>query len=259
MLTASARSRKREARAISTLGIAGIGRGDLDGDDEAPRLAGLLEAECFAHRRRIRPDDGRRRMRAVDHPQPGRAIPQPVIDRLEEGLVARRADPLHAVGRLDPDTAHRRIDLAGAVGAHAAARAVAHLLGAIGRAGHAGRRKHALAAHLAIDKHLLGGAFERAQHALHALRPQPLQRPAQMRREPRAGVVGALERRRVPHTPMPQRLHAVVPGRLVDMSTRIWHLPRRLFDFGQALRLSIKGMGRGGHPPTGASGLSQPD
>ena len=31
-----------------------------------------------------RADDGRRRMRAVDHPQPGRAVPKPVIDRLEE-------------------------------------------------------------------------------------------------------------------------------------------------------------------------------
>ena len=70
MLMASARSRKRDARAISTPESAGVGRRDLDGDDETPRPAGLLEAEALARRRHVRPDDGRSRMRAVDYPQP---------------------------------------------------------------------------------------------------------------------------------------------------------------------------------------------
>ena len=172
-----------------------------------------------------------------------------MIDRFEDGFVARLADPLHPVGCFDPDAAHRRIDLAGAVGAHAAARSVAHLLGAIGRTGHAGRGQHALAAHLAIDEQLFCGAFEWTQEPFHAMRPEPLQRTAQMQRKPRTGVIDPLEARCVPHTPMPQRHHVVVRRLLVDMSTRIWHLPARLIDFGQACCNSIDIVGREGIRP----------
>jgi hypothetical protein len=53
----------------------------------------------------------------------------------------------------------------------------------------------------------------------------------------------------VPHTPMPQRHHVVVPRPLVDMSTRIWQLPARLIDFGQACCNSIDSVGREGIRP----------
>ena len=45
-------------------------REDFDGDDETSRLASLLETEGLPRRRNARADDGRHRMRAVDHPQP---------------------------------------------------------------------------------------------------------------------------------------------------------------------------------------------
>ena len=152
MLMASTRSRKREARAIST-------SGSLEsGGETSTVVTKRPDWQACSKPKLSRAGTAVGRMAvgyacaAIDHPQPGRTVPKAVIDRFEKRLVARRADPLHAVGRLDPDTAHARIDLAGAVGAHAAARTVAHLLGAIGRAGHAGRGQHALAAHLAIDQ-----------------------------------------------------------------------------------------------------------
>jgi hypothetical protein len=56
---------------------------------------------------------------------------------------------------LHPDAGHVRFDLAMAIGADAAAGAVAQLLRAVHRARHAGRGQHALAAHPAIEQEAL--------------------------------------------------------------------------------------------------------
>ncbi len=63
------------------------------------------------------------------------------------------------------------IDLAIAVGAHAAAGAVAQLLGAVHRAGHAGGRQDALAAHAAVEQHALDAALERSDGPLQPVMP----------------------------------------------------------------------------------------
>ena len=70
------------------------------------------------------------------------------------------AHPARAFPGLHPDTAHLRLDLAMPVGAHPAAGAVAHLLGTVHRAGHAGRAEHALAAHLAVEQQALDVALD---------------------------------------------------------------------------------------------------
>src|ERR1019366_5561533 len=133
-----------------------------------------------------------------------------MIDWFEEGLLLRRVDPLQPVDRFNPDTAHRRIDFTAAVGAHAAARPIAHLFGAVGRASHAGGGERALAAHLAIEQQLLGRAFEWKQQPFRILEAGPLQRTAQVRGQARTGVIGPLENGRVPYAPMSQRLHAII-------------------------------------------------
>ena len=87
-------------------------------------------------------------------------------------------------------------------------------------------------------------------NAFHAMRAEPPQGTAQMQREPRAGVIDPLEARCVPHAPMPQRLHAVVPGPLVDMSTRIWHLAGSLDLISVKLSVfRLMGVGRAGIRP----------
>ncbi len=63
-------------------GIGGVGRGDFNGDDEAPGLAGLLKSKGLPRRGSVRANKDRLRMGVVDHPQPGRVIPKPVVDRL---------------------------------------------------------------------------------------------------------------------------------------------------------------------------------
>lgn len=156
-------------------GISGIGRGDLDGNDETSRIASLLEAEGFPRWPNVGVDDGRHRTCAIDHPQPRRAVPKAVIDRLKECLVRLLADPLAAVHRFNPDAAHGWIDLAHSIGAHPTAGSIAHLLGAIGRARHAGRGQGALAAHLAIEQQLLRRAFDRLQYPFRPLRAGPAQ------------------------------------------------------------------------------------
>ena len=59
----------------------------------------------------------------------------------------------------DPHAAHFRLDLAVAVGAHAAARPVAQILRALHRAGHAGGVQDALTAVVAAEEPLLGEVF----------------------------------------------------------------------------------------------------
>ena len=71
--------------------------------------------------------------------------------------------------RLHPDAAHLRLDLAMAVGAHAAAGPVAQGLRAIHRAGHAGRAQHALAAHLAVEQRALDRLLDGRDRPLQAL------------------------------------------------------------------------------------------
>jgi len=90
-------------------------------------------------------------MRTVDYAQPRRATPKLVIDWLKEPFARRFADLPFTFDCLDPNAGHRRINLAAAVSADAAARPVAHLLAAIARASHTCRRQHALATHLAIE------------------------------------------------------------------------------------------------------------
>ena len=85
--------------------------------------------------------------------QPGRRALEPSIDRrqhLEDAVPA--AHPRGAVPGQHPDAAHLRPHLAEAAGPHPAAGAVAQLLGAVHRAGHAGRGQHALAAHPAVEE-----------------------------------------------------------------------------------------------------------
>ena len=99
------------------------------------------------------------------------------------------------------------IDLACAVGAHAAAGAVAHLLGAIGRAGHAGRGQHALAAHAAIEHQFLGDTLDRRQQALAARAADQARRAVEIGQRAGEAVIDALQPGGVAHAPMSQRLH----------------------------------------------------
>ena len=69
---------------------------------------------------------------------------------------------------LSPDAAHIGIDLAIAVGADAAARAVAQRLRAIHRAGHARLRQNAVAAHAAVEKEALDARLQRRDRAFEA-------------------------------------------------------------------------------------------
>src|ERR1700684_3847592 len=69
---------------------------------------------------------------------------------------------------LHPNAPHVGFDLAIAVGAHTAARAVAQGLGAIHRTGHAGRTQHALTAHAAIEQQTLDGLLDHRNRPLDA-------------------------------------------------------------------------------------------
>src|SRR5215210_1816463 len=96
---------------------------------------------------------GRRALVAAgDRIAPGRRPVQAVVDGRAQ-LVDVRAPDRQALGALvglEPHAPHLRLDLAGPVGAHAAARAVAQRLRARHWARHAGVVQDALAAHLAV-------------------------------------------------------------------------------------------------------------
>ena len=117
---------------------------------------------------------GRRRGLGVPlahHPQPRGAALQALVDRelhLAHRLDAARNALTASIG-LDPHAAHLRLDLAIAVGAHAAARAVAQGLRAVHRARHAGRAEHALAAHAAVEQRALDGLLDGRHRPLDAL------------------------------------------------------------------------------------------
>src|SRR3954453_8570339 len=97
-----------------------------------------------------------------------------------QAVVARRAqavdvrapdrDVLGALVGLQPHAAHLGLDLAVAVGAHAAARPVAQRLGARHRAGHAGLVQHALPAYAAVPDRSLDRVLDALEQA-HSLRP----------------------------------------------------------------------------------------
>ena len=105
---------------------------------------------------------------------------QPVVDRpLQQGQVLDVPGRLGPLVRDHPDAAQLRVDLAGAVGGDPAARPVAQLLRAGLRAGVAGRRQRALAAHPAAERPLLDrllGGRERPPGPL--VRLQPVGQPA---------------------------------------------------------------------------------
>src|SRR3984957_17605423 len=87
---------------------------------------------------------------------------------LAHGLDAARYAFAAAIG-FDPNAAHVRLVLAVAVGAHAAARAVAQRLRTVHRAGHAGRTQHALTAHAAIEQEALDGFLDARHRPFDAL------------------------------------------------------------------------------------------
>ena len=79
---------------------------------------------------------------------------------------------------------------------HAAAGAVAQLLRAVHRAGHAGRGEHALAAHPAVEQQALGSALDEGDRALDAVVADP--REQRVERAPsRARAAGRAIRSRV--------------------------------------------------------------
>ena len=153
-----------------------IGRVELGGDGELAGAQHALEPAARGvagqGRQRVgraRPAGGRsrgaqrraRHGRSRTHPQPGRAALAAMVDRrLQLGDRVALRHPARALPGLHPDAAHLRLDLAMAVGAHAAAGTVAHLLRAVHRAGHAGRAQHALAAHLAVEQQALDAALD---------------------------------------------------------------------------------------------------
>ena len=151
------------------LRVGRIRRRHFDGDDEIARPAGALERpqlslghDALADRRL------ERRIAAAMHDlDPGRGAALAHIDgrqqrRRMRAMIGR--DALGAFGGLDPDAAHLGLDLAIPARAHTAARAVAHFLGAIHRAGHAGGGQHALPAFAAIEHQALEIALDRMQH-----------------------------------------------------------------------------------------------
>ena len=104
-------------------------------------------------------------------PEPRRRTAQRAVHRrLHHGdldlpvLHARRT-----LKGVHPDAHHVRLHLAESSGAHAAAGAVAQILGAVHGAGHAGRRKHALAAHLAVEQQALEHALGQREGPFQAL------------------------------------------------------------------------------------------
>jgi hypothetical protein len=103
--------------------------------------------------------------------EPGRGtLKRPIDGRLDD------PDPIESVAHslrplpcFDPNAAHLRFDLAKATVTDATARAVAQILRAIHGAGHAGRRKHALAAHTTVEEETLDQPLGHRRRSLQSL------------------------------------------------------------------------------------------
>lgn len=150
----------------------------------------------------------RLRQFAPDYPHPARALMLAMIDRRKrKTLGVCVGDAFAPFGRLHPYAAHGRNDFAAAVRPHAAARSVAHLLGAIGGTGHARRGEHALAAHFAVEQEALGRALERGEQTLGPRRPDLAHQRCKIGGSAGTGVVEALQSAGMPHAPMTQRFH----------------------------------------------------
>jgi hypothetical protein len=108
------------------------------------------------------------------------------------GQMVRR-DALGAFGGLDPDAAHLRLDLAVAVVTHAATGSVAHLLGAVHRAGHAGGREHALAALAAVKHQAFGAPLKRVQNGQHGFYAEQTHHRREQGRQTRKELIQAAQ------------------------------------------------------------------
>ena len=146
--------------------------------------------------------------------QPRGVAGETPVDRVLHGLQRLKSgrDAARAGDRLHPDAAHLRAYLAVTVGAHAAAGAVAQVLGAVHRAGHARGAQDALSAHAAVKERALHAALESGHRALQTriadAPPQGVQRDQH-------GLEAAVEGRepaRVADGPFACGVHGAIRG-----------------------------------------------
>src|SRR5208283_3081554 len=97
--------------------------------------------------------------------------------------------------------------LAIAVGAHAAARAVAQGLGAVHRTRHAGGGEHALAAHAAVVQRALDGLLDGRHGPLDALIAERTEQPVHAHQHRLEAAIECVQAARVAHRPEPDRIH----------------------------------------------------
>src|SRR5438270_12476424 len=176
-LTASACPRSAAARFRVT---AGSGLSIADSSAVTTKWPCRRRAESRLGALRIRrlgdPAPGSPPIAARGQVDPGRAALQPPVDRWVEVVcvIAPQRHPARALPGLDPDAGPVGEDLAGAVGANAAAGPVAQVLGAAHGAAESGRVEDALAAHPAIPDGFLERSYDRDHRTLqqvHGLIP----------------------------------------------------------------------------------------
>ncbi len=205
--------------AVDLVGIRGIRRGELGGHREPARAQHALEAAgryvAGQDRQRIAGNRFVLEFHALlsgllaHDAQPRRASLQALVDRglyVPHGFDAAR-DALTALVREHPHALHGRDHFAMAVRAHAAAGAVAQLLRAIHRAGHAGRAQHALPAHPAVEQKPLHRALDGSDRPLQP--PVADGAPERCETDERGlePAIDAIESARMTHRPLPHAVH----------------------------------------------------